>query len=106
MISAEVDVAYQQLTDLERAISDLRNKNDSLLILNTLQERAGVLRDVLSVETEKIWGQLVLFSEEGDIQLTIQKNLRNSLYLISKIGRFHYKSTSFNRSHSGSPQVS
>jgi hypothetical protein len=105
MISAEVDVAYQQLTDLERAISDLRDKNDSLLILNTLQERAGVLRDVLSVETEKIWGQLVLFSEEGDIQLTIQKKLRKCLHLISKNGRFHNKSGSFDRNNSGSPQV-
>ena len=105
MISTEVDMAYQQLIDLERAISDLRDKNDSLLILNSLQERAGVLRDVLSVETEKIWGQLVLFSEEGDIQLTIQKTLRKSLHLISKNDRFHNKSVSFDRNNSGSPQV-
>jgi hypothetical protein len=105
MISGEVDVAYQQLIDLERAISDLRDKNDSLLILNSLQERAGVLRDVLSVETEKIWGQLVLFSEEGDIQLTIQKQRRKTYISTSKNDRFPNKSTSFDRNDSGSPQV-
>ena len=72
LVLGEVDVAYQNLTTLETTITDLREKNASLGILNILVERVGVLRDVLSVETEKIWSRLVRFSEEGDIQLTIQ----------------------------------
>lgn len=84
IISGAVDIAYQQLIDLERAVSALREKNDSLSILNSLQERTGVLRDVLSLETEKIWGRLVQFSEEGDIQLTIQKQHRNPFHLNTK----------------------
>ena len=73
LVLGEVDVAYQNITTLETAITDLREKNASLGILNTLVERVGVLRDVLCVETEKIWSKLVTFSEEGDIQLTIQR---------------------------------
>ena len=76
LVLGEVDVAYQNITTLETAITDLREKNASLGILNTLVERVGVLRDVLCVETEKIWSKLVMFSEEGDIQLTIQKQCR------------------------------
>ena len=73
LVLGEVDVAYQNLTALEKAIADLREKNASLGILSALGERVGVLRDVLCVETEKMWSKLVMFSEEGDIQLTIQK---------------------------------
>ena len=73
LVLGQVDVAYQNIMTLETVITDLREKNASLGILNTLVERVGVLRDVVSVETEKIWSKLVMFSEEGDIQLTIQK---------------------------------
>ena len=73
LVLGEVKIAYQNLVTLEHAITDLRTKNASLGILNQFSEKAGVLRDVLSVETEKIWSKLVMFSEEGDIQLTIQK---------------------------------
>jgi hypothetical protein len=73
LVSGEMDVALQNLGMLERTIVDLKEKNASLTILNTLGERVGVLRDVLCVETERMWGKLVMFSEEGDIQLTIQK---------------------------------
>jgi hypothetical protein len=46
------------------------------VVTGLLEERTGVLSDVLAVETEKVWSQLVGFSEEGDIQLTIRKSLR------------------------------
>jgi hypothetical protein len=72
LILGQVDVAYQNIGTLEITINDLRNKNDSLGILASLAERAGVLRDILAVETETMWSKLVQFSEEGDIQLTIQ----------------------------------
>lgn len=78
IVAGAVDVAQQNLTALETSISDLRSKNASLAIFNALQERVGVLRDVLNVETEKIWSRLVTFSEEGDIQLTIQKQITRS----------------------------
>lgn len=74
LVSGEMDVAFQNIGMLERTIVDLREKNASLTILNTLGERVGVLRDVLCVETERTWGKLVIFSEEGDIQLTIKKH--------------------------------
>ena len=83
LVLGAVDVAYQNLNNLERSISDLREKNASLTVSNVLQERVGVLRDVLYVETEKMWNKLVTFSEEGDIQLTIQKQSCASL---SQIG--------------------
>jgi hypothetical protein len=73
LILGEVDVAHQNLTNLERVITELHDKNGSLAVLSNLSERVGVLQDVLSVETEKMWSRLVMFSEEGDIQLTIQK---------------------------------
>ena len=72
LILKQLDVAYQNIGALETAINELRNKNDSLAILGSLVERVEVLRDVLAVETEKMWSSLVLFSEEGDIQMTIQ----------------------------------
>ena len=74
MVIGAVDVAYQNLMSLERTIQELREKNDSLAILSSLDERVGVLRDVLSVETEKMWNSFVIFSEEGDISLTIRKD--------------------------------
>jgi len=73
LVQGEVRIAYQNVLTLETAITDLRSKNASLGILNSLSERVGVLRDVVAVETEKTWKKLVMFSEEGDIQLTIQK---------------------------------
>jgi hypothetical protein len=73
LVAGKIDEAFQNLSTLETALTDLRSKNASLSVLNNLSERVGVLRDVLSVETEKKWGQLVMFSEEGDISLTIQK---------------------------------
>lgn len=73
LILGQVDVAYQNIGTLESTINELRNKNDALGILGSLGERAGVLRDVLAVETERMWSKFVLFSEEGDIQLTIQQ---------------------------------
>ena len=75
LVAGAVDIAYQNLTALERAITDLKEKNASLTIYNALSERVAVLRDILNVETEKMWSQLVTFSEEGDIQLTIQKQI-------------------------------
>jgi len=75
IVAGSVDVAFQNLAALETALTDLRSKNASLSISNALQERVGVLRDVLCVETEKIWSRLVTFSEEGDIQLTIQRDI-------------------------------
>src|SRR5436190_14506748 len=54
LILGEVGVAYQNLLNLEQTIKDLREKNASLGILSTLSEKAGVLRDVVYVETEKI----------------------------------------------------
>ena len=72
LILRQLDVAYQNIGTLETTINELRNKNDSLAILGSLVERVEVLRDVLAVETEKMWSTLVLFSEEGDIQMTIQ----------------------------------
>jgi len=74
MVIGAVDVAYQNLMSLERTIQELREKNDSLAVLSSLDERVGVLRDVLSVETEKMWNSFVIFSEEGDISLTIRKD--------------------------------
>jgi hypothetical protein len=76
LVLGAVDVAYQNISALERAVYELRDKNASLGILNGLQERIGVLRDILYVETEKIWNKLVTFSEEGDIQMTIQKRVQ------------------------------
>ena len=76
LVSGQVDVAYQQLRRLDSAVKDIREKNDSLAVLGLLEERSGVLNDVLAVETEKIWSKLVMFSEEGDIQLTIQNSHR------------------------------
>ena len=81
MVLGQLDVAYANINALESAISDLHEKNASLIILNTLTERASVLRDILLVETEKMWNALVEFSEEGDIQLTIQKRLPRSTNL-------------------------
>jgi len=74
MVIGAVDVAYQNLLSLERTTQELRDMNDSLAILSSLDERVGVLRDVLSVETEKMWNSFVIFSEEGDISLTIRKD--------------------------------
>jgi hypothetical protein len=51
-------------------------------VVGLLEERAGVLNDVLAVETEKIWSKLVMFSEEGDIQLTIQKSHRTFPHIL------------------------
>jgi len=75
LILGQVNVALQNLVQLESTISQLREKNTSLGIVTALNERIGVLRDVLLVETEKLWGKLVEFSEEGDISLTIHKQL-------------------------------
>jgi hypothetical protein len=73
LVYGAVDAAFENLQSLEGVLNDLREKNTSISILKALDERVGVLRDVLSVETEKIWSRLVVFSEEGDIQLTIHK---------------------------------
>lgn len=73
LILGQVDLAYQNIGTLEATINDLRRKNDSLVVLGALSERVGVLRDVLGVETERMWSKLVVFSEEGDIQLTVQR---------------------------------
>ena len=73
LVLGAFDIAYQNFLALETALTDLRSKNSSLAILNAIQERVQVLRDVLYVETEKAWNDLVRFSEQGDIQLTIQK---------------------------------
>jgi hypothetical protein len=73
LVLGAVDVAYQNLSTLEITVNELSRKNASLDILSSLNERVGVLKDVLAVETEKIWSKLVMFSEEGDVQLTIQK---------------------------------
>ena len=78
LVLGKVDVAHQCLVSLESAIASLREKNASLGILNGLNERIGVLKDVLCIETEKMWGKLVTFSEEGDIQLTIEKSCRGT----------------------------
>ena len=75
LVSGEVDKAYDNLMRLETAVKDVREKNGDLLVVGVLAERVGVLRDVLCVETEKVWSKLVLFSEEGDIQLTIHKHI-------------------------------
>jgi len=88
LILRQLDVAYQNIGTLETTINELRNKNDSLAILGSLVERVGVLRDILAVETEKMWSTLVLFSEEGDIQMTIQRQSPcafPSLYSISTL---------------------
>lgn len=73
LVHGIVDVAFEDLRNMERAVNELREKNSSLIILRALDERVGVLRDVLSLETEKIWSRLVVFSEEGDIQLSVLK---------------------------------
>jgi hypothetical protein len=73
LILGQVDLAYQNIGALESSIEELRMKNDSLSVLPTLTERVGVLKDVLAVETERLWSSLVVFSEEGDIQLTIHQ---------------------------------
>jgi GTP-sensing pleiotropic transcriptional regulator CodY len=73
LILGQVDLAYQNIGALESAIEELRGKNDSLAVLSTLTERVGILKDVLGVETERLWSSLVIFSEEGDIQLTIHQ---------------------------------
>jgi hypothetical protein len=78
LVDGQVDVAYQQLRILDSTVKEIRQRNDSLAVVGLLEERAGVLNDVLAVETEKIWSKLVMFSEEGDIQLTIQKFHRTS----------------------------
>ena len=75
LVSGEVDKAYDNLRRLETAVRDVREKNGDLGVVGGLLERVGVLKDILCVETEKVWGKLVLFSEEGDIQLTIHKHL-------------------------------
>ena len=77
-MGGQVDIAYQQLRVLDSTVKELRQKNDSLAVTGLLEERVGVLNDVLAVETEKIWSKLVMFSEEGDIQLTIHKSHRTS----------------------------
>jgi hypothetical protein len=71
MILGQVDSAYQNIGALESAVEELRGKNASLAVLSTLTERVGILKDVLGVETERLWSSLVVFSEEGDIQLTV-----------------------------------
>jgi hypothetical protein len=63
---------------LETAVRDVRDKNGDLGVVGGLLERLGVLKDILCVETEKVWGKLVLFSEEGDIQLTIHKHVNRT----------------------------
>jgi hypothetical protein len=76
LILGQVDAAYQNIGALESAVEELRGKNDSLAVLSTLTERVGILKDVLGVETERLWSSLVVFSEEGDIQLTIYQKRR------------------------------
>lgn len=76
-MAGQVDVAYQQLRRLDSTVQELRRKNDSLTVTGLLEERMGVLNDVLALEAEKIWSKLVMFSEEGDIQLTIHKSHRH-----------------------------
>jgi len=78
-VSGQVDKAYDNLTRLETAVKDVREKNGELSVVGMLAERVGVLKDILCVETEKVWSKLVLFSEEGDIQLTIRKHLTRTL---------------------------
>ena len=78
-MSGQVDKAYDNLTRLETAVKDVREKNGELSVVGMLAERVGVLKDILCVETEKVWSKLVLFSEEGDIQLTIHKHLTRTL---------------------------
>ena len=78
LVSGQVDKAYDNLTRLETAVRDVRDKNGDLGVVGGLLERVGVLKDILCVETEKVWGKLVLFSEEGDIQLTIHKHVNRT----------------------------
>jgi hypothetical protein len=73
LILGQVDLAHQNIGALESAVEELRGKNDSLAVLSTLTERVGILKDVLGVETERLWSSLVVFSEEGDIKLTIRQ---------------------------------
>ena len=73
LILGAVDVAYQNLCALETVVNELAVKHSSLDVMSSFTERVGVLKDVISVETEKLWGKLVMFSEEGDVQLTIYK---------------------------------
>ena len=75
LVSGQVDKAYDNLSRLETAVRDVQDKNGDLGVVGGLSERVGVLKDILWVETEKVWGKLVLFSEEGDIQLTIHKHV-------------------------------
>jgi hypothetical protein len=75
LVLGRVDIAHTNIKRLELAIPELQEKNGSLTVLNILNERLAVLKDVLCVETEKIWTtKFVRFSEEGDIQLSIQRN--------------------------------
>jgi hypothetical protein len=74
LVQGRVDIAHENIKRLEIAISDVEEKNGNLSALDTLNERVAVLRDVLAVETEKIWTtKFVTFSEEGDIQLSISR---------------------------------
>src|ERR1700737_3089519 len=66
LVDGAVDLAYENLQALERTLNGLREKNPSLAILRALDERVGVLKDVLLVETEKTWSRLVFFGKEGD----------------------------------------
>jgi hypothetical protein len=86
LVMGAVDVAFENLQSLEGTLNDLREKNASLSILKSLDERVGVLRDVLSIETEKIWSRLVMFSEEGDIQLSIRKQYTRISPVITQSG--------------------
>ncbi len=86
-MKGQVDVAYNQLQILESTVKAIRERNNGLVVTGLLEERTGVLRDVLGVETEKVWSQLVGFSEEGDIQLTIRKSHRTYSIPVSRSPR-------------------
>jgi len=87
LMKGQVDVAYNQLQILESTVKAIRERNNGLVVTGLLEERTGVLRDVLGVETEKVWSQLVGFSEEGDIQLTIRKSHRTYSIPVSRSPR-------------------